>query len=59
MKDIDSSTVARQAIADKMIQSQEKLIASNVDLIDATDEEIAAIKDNASDMATELANNME
>lgn len=59
MKDIDSSTVARQAIADKMIQSQEKLIESNVDLIDATDEEIAAIKDNASDMATEMANNME
>ena len=59
MGDISDSSVARQAIADKVIASQDKLIASNVDLLDATEAEINAIKANAHDMANSLAQDID
>jgi uncharacterized protein HemX len=59
MDDINGSNVARQAIADKIISSQEKLIASNVDLVDATEKEVEAVKNNAADMANEISKQMD
>ena len=59
MGDISDSSVARQAIADKVIASQDKLIDSNVDLLDATEAEINAIKGNAHDMANSLAQDVD
>lgn len=59
MSDISDSNVARQAITDKIISSQDKLIESNLALIGATEEETQAIKNNANNIAKQLTDQLD